>query len=786
MSVEVNTGSTLAVQVLPQPAPEEADALERLANLPSVVQCGTIEELLRHVAPEQADNGTTQCWEDSWQQVLQAMGTQPLPFVSRSEKLKYEEAHHPPTCLESASTSQEVLKDLDASSEAVPTLSLSLDNTWVLKLHLEDDIEAYLEAFEGLACAYHWPRDEWVARLKPHLSGQALLACSFSTQDYSLVKERILNRYGVTPEKQRQSFRQFRYQEAEGPREACKKLRALGRRWLKPEKLTKEQILELLILEQFLMILPQEMQSWVRERGPDTCDQAVDLAEGFQMRKQPTVPFREVCVKFTSDEWALLSEEQKTLYCEVMLENFRNVSTLGVPLQKPALITQIEQGGEPRFRDESPYTITGDFTKRNALLLAFKKLVMEKKAAAKRAQIVEMGQSTAMKATQDYSGPVDAAYNELPTPEKHQSSKPHKQGHTRVSPSRNCPTKRQASAPKGKIPQRKKQETPLINEVASGPQISQSPLQGETSQKANATIATTKPRKHTKRPLPQDGPPKLKKEPLLLSEPPKLRNKLEATNEPPKLKKELRLPDDAPPREKGQPQEEKQQPLSIKVKFHETAIPIITWHPPFCASVVSDLTCLDCGRAFKQRADLRRHRYVHTKEKPYACKQCDKRFGHPSNLYIHLRTHSGERPYKCPECGKAFTQSCNLRTHRQIHTGSKPFHCRVCDKFFRHRSILIIHQRLHTGERPYACSFCPKCFADRSTLVQHERTHTGERPYACRVCEQRFSQLSHLVKHTRVHPGARGPPPQPTNPSLGQQKIVQPNSKDSCGITQSR
>ncbi|XP_036749178.2 zinc finger protein 25-like isoform X2 [Manis pentadactyla] len=62
---------------------------------------------------------------------------------------------------------------------------------------------------------------------------------------------------------------------------------------------------------------------------------------------QGSVTIQDVAVDFTPEEWQLLDCDQRTLYWDVMLDNVRNLISVGDPATEAKVVFKMEQGQEP-------------------------------------------------------------------------------------------------------------------------------------------------------------------------------------------------------------------------------------------------------------------------------------------------------------------------------------------------------------------------------------------------------------------------------------------------------
>ncbi|XP_053066091.1 zinc finger and SCAN domain-containing protein 5B [Acinonyx jubatus] len=85
------------------------------------------------------------------------------------------------------------------------------------------------------------------------------------------------------------SFRAFSGSGRSDPVEDLRRLYELCYLWLRPDLHTKEQILDMLVMEQFMISMPQELQVLVKESAVQSCKDLQDVLRSSQRPKKWTI-----------------------------------------------------------------------------------------------------------------------------------------------------------------------------------------------------------------------------------------------------------------------------------------------------------------------------------------------------------------------------------------------------------------------------------------------------------------------------------------------------------------
>ncbi len=167
--------------------------------------------------------------------------------------------------------------------EGSPVAAPTIAHVPLMRMGPHDDPEAFVDLFEKTAEACGWARTQWPVRLIPLLTGEAQVAAQqlpvANLLAYEDLKRAILQRVGRNPEQHRQRFRSVELGDSGRPFVMAQQLRDACRKWLLAESRDVEGVIDLVVLEQFIVRLPRRTAEWVQCHRPTSLTQAIQLAE---------------------------------------------------------------------------------------------------------------------------------------------------------------------------------------------------------------------------------------------------------------------------------------------------------------------------------------------------------------------------------------------------------------------------------------------------------------------------------------------------------------------------
>ena len=150
----------------------------------------------------------------------------------------------------------------------------------------EKEVDRYFTHFEMVATTLSWPREMWPLLLQCVFTGKAqevLSALSIDqVKQYDVVRDSILHAYELVPEAYRQKFRNARKLEQRTFVEFAFEKERLFDRWCTAQNVqTREDLRQLVLLEDFKNCLPESVAMYLNEQEVQKLDKAAVLADTF-------------------------------------------------------------------------------------------------------------------------------------------------------------------------------------------------------------------------------------------------------------------------------------------------------------------------------------------------------------------------------------------------------------------------------------------------------------------------------------------------------------------------
>ncbi|XP_058026795.1 zinc finger protein 232-like isoform X1 [Ahaetulla prasina] len=543
-------------------------------------------------------------------------------------------------------------------------------------------------------------------------------------------------------------FRKLQFQEGRSPRDVCSQLHRLCHQWLQPEKHTKAEMLDLVLLEQFLAVLPPEMEKWVQECGAQTSSQAVALAEGFLLAQES-----EKMQKSLDDVTDCPMEKKDSSKPSQELQFREKVKSLIVPEKRKLSMVFLESpplsGGAERVLEPLPQ----DVVSLEEVVVYFSKEEWAQLDADQKALHKDVMRENSRNL-------FSLGYNEQENKNYEQSHAVcEKEGKGKLEDPMQ-PKCDETNQSQSKMKKSFPQDVVSFEDVAvyfskeewSQLDADQKALHGEVMLENSRNLASLVAVYFSKEESSQLNADQETLHGEVMLENSRNLIFLDFNGQEHKNYKE-ECQAIHPKEGKGKFADQTKSGETSRSQSGIKSFPWVSWLPNLTSIDIGEsaYNCMEYGNSLTYTNHLNCHKRIHTGGKVYQCMECGKTFRYYSSLVRHQRNHKGERPYKCIECGKSFTCSSSLNSHKRIHTKEKPYQCVKCGKGFRWDSDLTTHKRIHTGEKPYQCIECGKTFASSSSLNSHKRVHTGERPYKCVHCGEGFRRSCDLTSHNGIH-----------------------------------